>query len=60
MPVGELHQLPIASSVGGDLEMGQDATKGAHRGSGQGVAMGIHTDDGVDQLSQSGHADYLS
>jgi hypothetical protein len=60
MPVGELHQLPIASSVGGDLEMGQDATNGAHRGSRQGVAMRIHADDGVDRFSQSAHADYLS
>ena len=31
-------------------ETGQDATKGAHRGSGKGVAVGIHADDGVNRL----------
>jgi hypothetical protein len=60
MPIAELHQLPISMSVGGNLEMGQTPTNGARRGSGQGLTVGIHADDGIDQLSQSRHADHLS
>ena len=44
----ELHQPSVPVRVRGCLEVSQDATERGHRRGGEGVAVGIHSDDDVD------------
>jgi hypothetical protein len=56
MLTGELQQAPIPAGVSGCIGGFQDGAYGAHGGCGEGVAVGVDSDDAVDVFCKHGHA----
>lgn len=53
---GEVQQAPVATSIGGRINAGQNGADRADGCGGEGIAVGVDADDAVDLFCEHSHA----